>query len=647
MKIKLELPDGSKKEYDKGITGHDVAKSIGERLARDSLAITIDGEIKDLNAAIEKSGKIKILTLKDKEGLDCLRHSLAHLLAAAVMDIWPDTNRTIGPAIENGFYYDFEFKHPITEDDLPKLEKKMRELLPKWDRFVRHELSETEAKKEYHGNKFKHELIDEFSQGGKKVSFYKSGDYWDLCRGGHVSSMKSVKPDSFKLTRITGAYWRGNEKNPQLTRIYGLAFASKKELEDYEKLQEEIEKRDHRKLGKELDIFEIVEEVGPGLVFWLPKGTIIKDELENWAKETEEAHGYKRVSTPVITKEGVFHTSEHLPHYKESMFSPMDIDGEKYYIKPMNCPFHHMIFKARSRSYRELPLRLAEYGLCHRYEQSGAITGLLRVRGMQMNDAHIYCTREQAVDEFISVIRLHEYYYKTLGITDYSMELALRNPDNKKYHGHEEMWKEAEELMMKAMKKSGVKYTVVNDGAAFYGPKIDFQIKSVIGRSFTASTNQIDLFMGNKFKLEYVEEDGKKYTPVIIHRAPLGTHERFVGFLLEHFAGKFPLWLSPVQVKIMTVSDKFNGHAYKLKEKFAAAKIRVEVDDRSESIPRKVRDSQLEKVPLMLTIGEKEIDNDSVAVRTLDGQVKFGIKSGELLEKIKENIMKKELKFVF
>jgi threonyl-tRNA synthetase len=323
----------------------------------------------------------------------------------------------------------------------------------------------------------------------------------------------------------------------------------------------------------------------------------------------------------------------------------MDIDGEKYYIKPMNCPFHHKVFGARSRSYRELPLRLAEYGHCHRFEQSGAITGLMRVRGMQMNDAHIYCTKEQAVKEFIDVIRLHEYYYKKLGITDYQMELALRDPTDNKYHGNEEMWQEAEKLMMDAMNKSGVKYKVVKGGAAFYGPKIDFQIKSVIGREFTASTNQIDLFMAGKFKLKYAGEDGKEHEPVIIHRAPLGTHERFIGFLLEHFAGRFPIWLSPIQVIIMTISEKFDSYAEKIKEKYMEHGIRIELDDRSESIPKKVRDAQLRKIPIMLTIGEKEVENDTVALRTLDGVVKFGVKSEALLENLKKNIKERELKF--
>ncbi|NTV24181.1 MAG: threonine--tRNA ligase [Nanoarchaeota archaeon] len=644
MVIHIELPDGSKKQFPKGTSGYEIAKSIGERLAKDALAIEADGEVKDLNTKLEKDCKFKIFTYKDLGGKKTMWHTSEHILTQAMLKLFPSVKMAMGPSTDEGFYFDFESDRSFTPDDFPAIEKEIAEIVKKDLKIERKEIPVKEARKLFEHNKYKQEWLDEIEKNKEPATVYWTGDeFVDLCAGPHLPS--TGKAGTIKLLRIASAYWRGDSKNKQLQRIYGISFKEKKELDEYIKLQEEIEKRDHRKLGKDLDIFEIVEEVGPGLVFWLPKGTIIKEALENWAKETEAKWGYKRVSTPMITKEGVFHTSEHLPHYKDSMFSPMDIDGEKYYIKPMNCPFHHMIFKARTRSYRDLPLRLAEYGWCHRYEQSGAITGLLRVRSMQMNDAHIYCTREQAVDEFIAVIRLHEYYYKMLGITEYSMELALRNPESKKYHGDEAMWKEAEELMMEAMKKSGVKYTVINDGAAFYGPKIDFQIKSVIGREFTASTNQIDLFMGKKFGLEYTGEDGKRYTPVIIHRAPLGTHERFIGFLLEHFGGKFPLWLSPVQVRLMTVSEKFDSYANSLVEKMLEAGIRAELDNRSESIPKKVRDAQLEKVPLMLTIGEKEVEAGTVALRTLDGQVKFGLEAAKFIEQVAENIKSRALTF--
>ncbi|HIH41848.1 TPA: threonine--tRNA ligase [Candidatus Woesearchaeota archaeon] len=643
--IKIQLPDGSKREYRKGVTGQEIAESIGTGLAKAALAVKVNGEVWDLGRPMNNDAGISILTFKDQEGKKALWHSAEHVLTHAMMNLWPGKiEMAMGPATEEGFYFDFDSSKKFTPDDFKKIEEEMAKLVNQDLPIVRKEISLDEAKKLFKGNKYKEEWLSEIKEKGEKVTVYWTGkDFVDLCRGPHVSSTGKI--GHIKLLSLASAYWRGDSKNKQLQRIYGIAFQDRKELNRHLEMLAEAEKRDHRKLGKELDIFEIDEDIGPGLVLWLPNGNIIKEELENWAKETEKKWGYKRVTTPIITKEGLFHTSEHLPHYKESMFSPMDIDGEKYYIKPMNCPFHHKIFAARTRSYRDLPLRLAEYGTCHRYEQSGAITGLMRVRGMDMNDAHIYCTKEQAVDEFIDVIKLHEYYYKKLGITDYSMELALRDLNSDKYHGHEKMWREAEELMMKAMKKSGVKFKVEKGGAAFYGPKIDFQIKSVIGREFTASTNQIDLFMGEKFKLKYAGEDGKEHTPVIIHRAPLGTHERFIGFLIEHFAGKFPVWLSPVQVVIMTISQKMEKHGEKLRKEFEEAGIRVELDNRAESIPKKVREAQLRKIPIMLTIGEKEVENDTVALRTLDGQVKFGVKPELLVKKLKENINNKELKF--
>ncbi len=552
------------------------------------------------------------------EALQNKRHSLAHLLAAAVMQLYPDAKRTIGPAIDNGFYFDFEFSKPISDEDLPKIEKQMRKILPTWDAFERSELTADEAKKEYPGNEYKHELIEEFTQDGSKVSFYKSGDYWDLCRGGHAESMKDIDPESFKLTKVAGAYWRGDEKNKMLTRIYGLAFNTKEELDSHVHMLEEAEKRDHRKLGAALELFTFDEEIGKGLPIWLPKGNIIKEELENWAKQTERAWGYQRVTTPIITKENLFYTSGHLPLYKDSMYAPISIEEENYYIKPMNCPFHHKVFSARGRSYRELPLRIAEYGWCHRYEDSGSLFGLMRVRGMQMNDAHIYTTQAQAVEEFVNVIKLHEYYYQQLGIEKYEMELALRDPNNMaKYHGEESDWKLAEDMTVEAMEKSGVPFKIVQEGAAFYGPKMDFQIYSSTGRMFTASTNQLDLYMGKRFKLEYIDSDGTAQTPVVIHRAPLGTHERFIGFLIEHFAGNFPTWLSPVQLAILPISDKQLEYARKVKGEIEAAipEVRIELDDRSESVGKKIREAAKSKVPYMAVVGEKEVEADTVSVR--------------------------------
>jgi len=577
--------------------------------------------------------------------LEDKRHTLAHLLAAAILELYPDAKRTIGPAIDSGFYFDFEFPtRKPTEEDLARIEETMRDILPTWTEFTRSELSAEEAKAQYPDNPYKKELIDEFTADGQKVSFYKSGTYSDLCRGGHAENpARDIAPDSFALSKIAGAYWRGDEKNAMLTRIYGIAFDTREELEAYKVQLEEAKKRDHRELGERLDLFHFDESIGKGLPIWLPKGNIIKEELEKWAKETEEAWGYQRITTPIITKEDLFYTSGHLPLYKESMYAPIEIESANYYIKPMNCPFHHKTFAARPKSYRDLPVRYAEYGWCHRYEDSGSLFGLMRVRGMQMNDAHIYVQKEEAVEEFVRVIKLHEYYYKTLGIENYQMELALRDPANTKYHGNEEDWKDAERMTIEAMEKSGVPYTVVNEGAAFYGPKMDFQIYSSIGRSFTASTNQLDLYMGQRFGLEYVDKDGGRKTPAIIHRAPLGTHERFVGFLIEHFAGAFPVWLSPVQVRLLPVSDKHHDYARKIADTLRKSGVRVEFDDASESLGKKIRQAKTEKIPYLLVLGDKEVDSSTVTVESRDTGSSEPMGIEDFLEKITIEIRDKAL----
>jgi len=556
--------------------------------------------------------------MSNLEQLSYKRHTLAHLLAAAVLELFPDTKPTLGPAIDTGFYYDFEFSAPVGDKEIKDIEKKMRKLLPSWKEFSHKEVTKEEAKEVFKGNPYKLEIIEEISVKKEKITLYTCGNFTDLCRGGHSENpSKEINSDSFKISHTAGAYWRGDEKNRMLTRIYGLAFDSKEELEAYLLQQEEAAKRDHRKLGQELDLFHFDESIGKGLPIWLPKGNIIKEELEKWAKETEEKWGYQRVTTPIITKENLFYTSGHLPLYKESMYAPIVIEDENYYIKPMNCPFHHKTFAARPKSYKDLPVRLAEYGWCHRYEDSGSLFGMMRVRGMQMNDAHIYVQKEKAVEEFVDVIKLHELYYKVLGITDYQMELALRDPNNMaKYHGDEQDWKDAEQMTIDAMEKSGVPYTVVNEGAAFYGPKMDFQIKSSIGRMFTASTNQLDLFMGKQFDLEYTDSDGKKKVPAIIHRAPLGTHERFVGFLIEHFAGAFPLWLSPVQVKIIPIAEAHQDCARNAVKKLKAAGLRVEIDDSNESLGKRIRETKMAKIPYTIIIGDKDIEADMVTLES-------------------------------
>jgi len=515
----------------------------------------------------------------------------------------------------------------------------MRGILPALTQFTRSELSAEEAKSEYQENPYKQELIDEFTKDGQKVSFYKSGTYSDLCRGGHADNpAQDIAPDSFVLSRIAGAYWRGDEKNTMLTRIYGLAFETKEALDAHLAMLDEAKKRDHREIGERLDLFHFDEQIGKGLPIWLPKGNIIKEELEAWAKETERQWDYERVTTPIITKEDLFYTSGHLPLYKDSMYAPIQIEDANYYIKPMNCPFHHRAFAARPKSYRDLPIRYAEYGWCHRYEDSGSLFGLMRVRGMQMNDAHIYIQKEDAVEEFVRVIKLHEYYYKALGIENYEMELALRDPAKMdKYHGDEEDWIDAERMTIEAMEKSGVPYKVVNEGAAFYGPKMDFQIYSSIGRSFTASTNQLDLFMGKRFGLEYTDKDGSKKTPAIIHRAPLGTHERFIGFLIEHFAGAFPIWLSPVQVRVLPVSEKHAEYASSVRGALKDAGVRVEVDA-NESLGKRIRAAKQEKLPYVLVVGDKEAEAGQVSIESRDRGQEGPVALPEFVARVSQEI---------
>ncbi|HUD44324.1 MAG TPA: threonine--tRNA ligase [Patescibacteria group bacterium] len=583
--------------------------------------------------------------MKDDNYLKHLRHSTSHLLAAAVVELYPDAKLTLGPAIEEGFYYDIDFGNDkISEEDFSKIEQKMHELVKSWKEFEKHDVSKSDALKEFKGNKYKIELIEEHSQDDHQLTVYESGSFRDLCRGGHVDK-PSEELKHFKLLSVAGAYWRGSEKNKMITRIYGTIFPTQKELDEYLKNLELAKLHDHRKLGKELQLFAVSDEVGQGLILWLPKGNIIKEEIENWAKDTEKAWGYQRVTTPNITKSGLYYTSGHLPYYQKDMYPPMKLDdGEEYFLKPMNCPHHHMIYKARPRSYKELPLRLAEYGTCYRYEASGELFGLMRVRGFAQNDSHIYCTQEQAVNEFVQVMKLHEYYYKSLGIKDYYLELALRDPENKKkYHGNEEMWVLAEKLMREAVKRVDIPMVEKTGSAAFYGPKIDFIIKSSIGREFAISTNQIDLFMGDRFGLKYTDKDGTEKTPVIIHRAPLGSHERFIGFLIEHFAGVFPMWLAPVQAVIIPISDEQQGYAATIYEKMNAANIRVENWDESGSMQKKIRSAEKQKIPCMIIIGKKEVDEKTLSVRSRGNKDNTTSTVDEMVDSIKASISERQL----
>lgn len=577
--------------------------------------------------------------------LDSLRHSCAHLLAAAVINIWPDAKRTIGPAIENGFYYDFDFgNHKVSEEDFPKIEQEMRRLIKSWKSFDRSEHSAEEAKKLYPGNEFKHELIDEFTEGGKKkVSFYTSGEYTDLCKGGHCEHPdKEIK--YFKLLSVAGAYWRGSEKNKMLTRIYGTCFSTKEDLDTYLHMLEEAKKRDHRKLGKDLDLFFIDDVVGKGLVMWLPKGTIVRDLIENLAKKMEEDAGYLRVVTPHIAKEELFLTSGHLPYYKDSMYPPMVMDDGTYYLKAMNCPHHHRIFLHGIRSYREMPVRLAEYGTCYRNELSGTLSGLLRVRAMAMNDAHMYCTKSQIKEEFAGVLRLTMQYFEIFGLKDYWFRLSKWDPSNKeKYIDEPENWKFSEQVLREVLQEMNVPFKEADNEAAFYGPKVDVQFKSALGREETMSTIQLDFAAKKRFNLTYIDESGKQNNDVfVIHRAPLSVHERFLAFLLEHYAGNFPVWLSPVQVELLPVNDSHIPKALELCNKLKNAGIRTEVNVQAMTLGKKIRSATLKKIPYMGIMGDKETTQQelTVSIRSRDGK-EHGAKSvAEFITMIQNDIEK-------
>ncbi len=627
--INITFPDGAIRQYANGTTSLDIAKSISEGLARKILLAKVGDEVWDVARPIHEDFSIKFLTWNDTEGKNTFWHSSAHMMAEAVEFVFPGVKFWVGPPVENGFYYDMDLGgRKMSEDDLEILEKKMKELVKANCSFERKEISKKEATLyfEEKGDEYKLDLLNGLQDGG--ITFYTQGNFTDLCRGPHIPSTGFIK--AIKLLSIAGAYWKGDEKNKQLTRVYGVSFPSQKELDEHLNLLEEAKKRDHRKLGKELGIFTMDDEVGPGLPLWMPNGTIIIEELEKLAKQTEQAAGYKRVVTPHIAKESLYITSGHLPYYQDSMYPPMELEGQKYYLKAMNCPHHHKIFAAEQKSYKDLPFRLAEYGTCYRYEQSGELFGLMRVRCLHMNDAHIYCTKEQFYDEFKAVNEMYLKYFKIFGVEKYVMRLSLHDPSKlgKKYVDEPELWKETETLVRDVLIKTNTPFVEVQDEAAFYGPKIDVQIWSTIGKEFTLATNQVDFAQGRRFKLEFTNQENKSETPLIIHRAPLGTHERFIGFLLEHYAGKFPTWLAPVQVKILPISDKFMDYAKNISSILEKADIRVSIDDRSEKIGKKIRDTEIAKVPYMLVIGEKEVSEKNISIRR-QGIGDMGVKSVE------------------
>ena len=642
--VTITLPDKSTKDFDLGVTPLAVAESIGERLANDTLAATINGVLTDATTPINEDATLILHTGKSDEGHDVLLHSTAHLMAQAVKILWPKSQVTIGPAVDNKFYNDIDIDTPFTDDDLILIENKMKELAKENLAVERNELDRNDAIKMFKkmGEHYKVEIIEQIDS-KDQISAYGQGGFIDLCRGPHVPFTNRIK--HFKLLTTSGAYWRGDESKKMLQRIYGTAFHSKDALKEYLNFLEEAKKRDHRKIGKELEIYTFDDEVGPGLPLWLPNGGVIINELESLAKETEQKHGYHQVRSPHLTKGDLYKKSGHLDLYKDAMYPAMDVDGIEYYIKPMNCPHHHKIYDASPKSYRDLPFRIAEYGTCYRYEKSGQLFGLMRVRSMQMNDAHIYCSNADFDSEFLDVCNMYLEYFKIFGIEKYEMRLSLHDPKDlgKKYVDEPKLWLQTEDAVRNALTKGGINYVEIPGEAAFYGPKIDVQVWSAIGKEFTLATNQVDFAIPKRFNLTYTDQNGSEKTPLCIHRAPLSTHERFIGFLIEHYGGDFPVWLAPTQVTILPVSEKTHVFGKAIQKKLMNVGVRVKIDDRPEKIGAKIRNAELSKIPIMLIVGENEENNNSLSIRRRflgdQGSVSVDKFLSELLFEIKQRSM--------
>ncbi|MCQ2225490.1 MAG: threonine--tRNA ligase [Paludibacteraceae bacterium] len=620
--IKVTFPDGSVREYENGITGMQIAESISSRLAQEVLSISVNDEVRDLNRPIDEDCSIKLHKFEDEEGKHTFWHTSAHLMAQAIQMLYPNAKFGIGPAIENGFYYDIDFgTEVLKEADFAAIEKKMAEIVATKQTLTRKEISKADALKMFgdRGEVYKTELISELEDG--KITLYEQGSFTDLCRGPHLPDVSTIK--AMKITSLAGAYWRGDEKRKQLTRLYAITFPKKKMLDEYLALMEEAKKRDHRKIGKELGLFMFTDMVGKGLPMWLPKGTALRLRLEDFLKRIQKKFGYQQVMTPHIGNKDLYVTSGHWDHYGADSFQPITTpeEGEVYLLKPMNCPHHCMIYKWQPRSYRDLPLRLAEFGTVYRYEQSGELHGLTRVRSFTQDDAHIYCRPDQVKDEFIRVMDIISIIFKALDFQNFEAQISLRDPNNKtKYVGTDENWAKAEAAIVEACKEKGMPARVEYGEAAFYGPKLDFMVKDAIGRRWQLGTIQVDYNLPERFGLEYVGEDNQKHRPVMIHRAPFGSMERFVAVLIEHTGGKFPLWLTPEQVVVLPISEKFNDYAQKVVEYLDANDIRAIVDDRNEKIGRKIRDNEVKRIPYMLIVGEKEAENQEVSVRKQGGE---------------------------
>ena len=613
--ISINIKGIGQHDFKNGVTPLEIMSET-KGISSDSIICKIDGVLTDLSTSLSSDCELQFMDAKSKDGHSVLLHSTAHLMAQAVKRLFPKTKVTIGPFLENRFYYDFDVETPFTEDDLLKIEEEMLKISEENLSIVHQTKSQTEAVKFFESinETYKVEIINDLGD-DETLKVYSQGEFTDLCRGPHVPSTGVIK--HFKLLASSAAYWRGDENNQTLQRVYGTSFQNKKDLKKYLLMLEEQKKRDHRKIGKELDLYFFDEEVGPGLPLWTPNGTVLIDELEALANEMETASGYLRVRTPHLTKGELYEKSGHLEHYISSMYSAMDVDGIDYYMKPMNCPHHHKIFANSPKSYRDLPYRLSEYGTCYRYEKSGELFGLMRVRSMQMNDGHIYCTEEQFKDEFIDVCNLYMKYFKIFGIEKYEMRLSLHDPKDlgKKFIDNPTLWKKTEDDVRNALKGAKLKFVESVGDAAFYGPKIDVQVWRSIGREFTLATNHVDFAVPDRFDLNYTDKDGSSKTPLCIHRAPLGTHERFIGFLIEHFGGNFPLWLAPKQVTILPVSDKYNDYAESITKELKSSGVRASLDSRSEKIGSKIRDAEMQKINIMIIVGEKEVENQTVTIR--------------------------------
>lgn len=618
-KVKITLPDGTVKEFDKGVSGYDIAMSISEGLARNVLSAKVNGQVWDATRPINNDAHVQLLTWNDPEGQNTFWHSSAHLLAEALEELYPGIKFGIGPPVSNGFYYDVDFGDKELEGgELEIIEAKMLDLARQKNEFIRSEISKKDAVNYYSkkGDEYKLELLEGLEDGS--ITFYQQGAFTDLCRGPHIPNTGFIK--AVKLLNIAGAYWRGDEKRKQLTRIYGITFPKQKELKEYLELLEEAKKRDHRKLGKEMELFAFSEKVGQGLPLWLPKGTMLRDRLENFLKKAQVKAGYQAVITPHIGSKQLYVTSGHYEKYGKDSFQPIaapgEEDGEEYLLKPMNCPHHCEIYKVKPRSYKELPIRFAEFGTVYRYEQSGELHGLTRVRSFTQDDAHIFCRPDQVKEEFKKVIDLVLFVFNSLGFEDFTTQISLRDPENKaKYIGGDEVWDKAEQSIVEAAEEKGLKTVVELGEAAFYGPKLDFMVKDALGRSWQLGTIQVDYNLPERFELEYIGADNAKHRPVMIHRAPFGSMERFVAVLIEHCAGNFPLWLSPEQIAILPISEKYAEYANKVYTALEEQNITGFIDHRDEKIGRKIRDAEVKKIPYMLIVGEKEAEENMVSIR--------------------------------